>query len=74
MEDTLLVGDQLIAMKFFYGVKIPFINKPMLKVRDPRPGDIIVFKYPEDPTKDFIKRCIAVGGADSRDTKQGSVC
>jgi signal peptidase I len=62
MEDTLLVGDQLIAIKFFYGVKVPFFKKPILKVRDPRPGDVIVFKYPEDPSKDFIKRCIAVGG------------
>ena len=62
MEDTLLVGDQLMAVKFLYGMKIPFTNKRILKIRDPKPGDIIVFKYPEDPSKPFIKRCIATGG------------
>lgn len=62
MEDTLLVGDQLVAAKFLYGTKIPFTGKRILKIRDPRPGDVIVFKYPADPSKDFIKRCIATGG------------
>ena len=62
MEDTLLVGDHLMAIKFLYGIKIPFISKRFLKIRDPKPGDIIVFKFPEDPSKDFIKRCIATGG------------
>lgn len=61
MEDTLLVGDQLMAVKFFYGIKIPFTDKRILKIRDPEPGDIIVFKFPDDPSKDFIKRCIATG-------------
>jgi len=62
MEDTLLVGDQLMAVKFLYGTKIPFTNKRILKIRGPEPGDIIVFKYPEDPSKPFIKRCIAKDG------------
>ncbi len=62
MEDTLLIGDQLLAVKFLYGIKIPFSDKHILKIRDPKPGDIIVFKYPEDPSKPFIKRCIATGG------------
>ncbi|MCE5251928.1 signal peptidase I [bacterium] len=62
MEDTLLVGDQLVAVKFLYGTRIPFTGKQFFKIRDPRPGDVIVFKYPEDPSKDFIKRCMAVGG------------
>jgi len=62
MEDTLMVGDQLVAVKFLYGIKIPFTNKIVMKIRNPKPGDVIVFKYPEDPSKDFIKRCIAVGG------------
>ena len=62
MEDTLLVGDQLIAVKFLYGTKLPFLPHRILKIRDPRPGDIVVFKFPQDPSKDFIKRCIAVGG------------
>ncbi len=62
MEDTLLIGDRLFAVKFLYGTKIPFTNVRILKIRDPKPGDIIVFKYPKDPSKPFIKRCIAVGG------------
>lgn len=62
MEDTLLIGDQLIAVKFLYGTRIPFTHKTIFKFRDPRPGDVIVFKYPEDPSKDFIKRCTAVSG------------
>ena len=62
MEDTLLVGDHLMALKFLYGIKIPFNSGRFLKIRDPKPGDIIVFKYPEDPSKDFIKRCIAIEG------------
>ena len=62
MEDTLLVGDRLFASKFIYGVKIPFSKVRLFKIRDPKPGDIIVFKYPQDPSKDYIKRCIAVGG------------
>ena len=62
MEDTLLVGDQLIAIKFLYGIKIPFNGKRIFKIRDPEPGDVIVFKFPDDPSKKFIKRCIASGG------------
>lgn len=62
MEDTLLIGDQLMAVKFLYGIKIPFTDKRIFKIRDPEPGDIIVFKYPEDPSKAFIKRCVAKGG------------
>lgn len=76
MEDTLLVGDELIAVKFLYGTKLPFVaGSPtcakytlgcppnlIFKIRDPKPGDIVVFKFPQDPSKDFIKRCIAVGG------------
>ena len=62
MEDTLLVGDQLMAVKFTYGLKIPFTNHFILRFRDPKPDEVIVFKYPKDPSKDFIKRCIAVEG------------
>ncbi len=62
MEDTLLVGDQLIAVKCIYGLRLPFVKEPVLKLRDPKPGDVVVFKYPEDPSKDFIKRCVAIGG------------
>ena len=62
MEDTLLIGDRLFASKFVYGARVPLTNFRIFKVRDPQPGDIIVFKSPEDPSKDLIKRCIAVEG------------
>jgi signal peptidase I len=62
MESTLLVGDFLFANKFEYGPKIPFTHIRLPGLRQPRQGDIIVFQFPQDPSKDFIKRCIAVGG------------
>jgi signal peptidase I len=62
MEDTLAIGDHLMVNKFIYGTKVPFSNKRILKIRDPRGGDVIVFEYPEDPSKDFIKRVIGTPG------------
>jgi signal peptidase I len=62
MEDTLLIGDHLLVNKFIYGMAIPFTDKRILKIRDPRRGDVIVFEYPEDPSKDFIKRVIGTPG------------
>jgi signal peptidase I len=62
MRDTLLVGDFLFVNKFEYGPKIPFTHIRLPGLRAPRTGDVIVFQYPEDPSKDFIKRCIATGG------------
>ncbi len=62
MEDTLLIGDHLLVNKFLYGIKIPFTDKRILKIRDPKRGDVIVFEYPEDPSKDFIKRVIGTPG------------
>lgn len=64
MEDTLLVGDFLLANKFIYGsrVPIPFLDIHLPEVRDPEPGDVVIFKFPLDPSINYIKRCIAVGG------------
>lgn len=62
MVPTLLVGDHLLVNKFIYGVKIPVIRRPLIPVTDPRRGDIIVFIYPNDRTKDYIKRVIGVAG------------
>lgn len=62
MEDTLLIGDHLLVNKFIYGTQLPFSDKRILKIRDPKRGDVIVFIYPEDPRKDFIKRVIGVPG------------
>ena len=65
MLDTLLVGDFLFVNKFEYGPKIPFthirVALPAIS-REPKRGDIIVFQYPNNPSQDYIKRCIATGG------------
>ncbi|MFH1313175.1 MAG: signal peptidase I [Candidatus Eisenbacteria bacterium] len=61
MEETLLVGDFLLVNKFIYGSKIPFTNFRLPKLRQPKTGDIIVFKHPSEG-KDFIKRCIGMPG------------
>ena len=62
MEDTLLVGDHILVNKFIYGTKIPFTEIKLFPIRQPKRGDIIVFKYPVDETKDFIKRLIGTPG------------
>ena len=62
MEDTLLVGDQLMAAKFTYGLRVPFGNSFIVRWGDPEPGDVIVFQFPDDPSVDYIKRCVAVAG------------
>jgi len=62
MEDTLLKGDFLFANKFIYGAKVPFLDVRLPKVRDPKPGDIVIFKFPGDRKTDYIKRCVAVEG------------
>lgn len=62
MIPTLLIGDHLLVNKFIYGVKLPLLDKKILVFENPKRGDIIVFKYPEDPKRDFIKRVIGVEG------------
>lgn len=62
MIPTLLIGDHILVNKFIYGTKIPLTDKKILVMRSPEKGDIIVFKYPENPKKDFIKRVVATGG------------
>jgi len=66
MEPTLLIGDHILVNKFIYGIKAPFINKTMIPMRDPKRGDIIVFIYPLDRKKDFIKRVIGLPGDEIR--------
>lgn len=67
MIPTLLVGDHILVNKFLLGtpVDIPFTNITLFRMpglRKAQRGDVIVFKYPEDPKRDFIKRVIGVGG------------
>jgi len=62
MRPTLLEGDLILVNKFIYGAKIPFVDLNLPTVRQPRPGDVVVFIYPENPKKDFIKRLVAIEG------------
>ncbi len=62
MKPTLLIGDHLLVNKFTYGIKIPFIRKTLMPIGDPQRGDIVVFIYPVDRKKDFIKRVVGIAG------------
>lgn len=58
MEPTLLVGDHILVNKFIYGIRVPVVNKEIIAVRSPKQFDIVVFRYPNDRSKDYIKRVI----------------
>ena len=62
MKPTLLIGDHILVSKFNYGIKIPFIRTDLIPLGAPERGDILVFIYPEDRSKDFIKRLIGLPG------------
>ena len=62
MKPTLLIGDHILVSKFSYGIKMPYFRNTMIPISDPKRGDIVVFIYPEDRSKDFIKRVIGVSG------------
>jgi signal peptidase I len=62
MENTLLVGDFLMANKFIYGAYVPFTHWRLPALREPRPGDVVVLRFTEDRRKIFIKRIVASGG------------
>ena len=62
MEPTLLVGDHLLVNKFIYGIRIPYTDTKLFQYKKPGRGDIIVFIFPKDRSKDFIKRVIGSEG------------
>jgi signal peptidase I len=62
MKPTLLIGDHILVNKFIYGIKIPFTDRYLIQIKKPKRGDIVVFKWPTDENKDFIKRVIGIGG------------
>jgi signal peptidase I len=71
MMPTLLVGDFILVNKFTYGIRLPVINKKVLGLNEPGRGDIVVFRYPKDPSIDYIKRVIGLPGDKvSYDSKQ----
>jgi len=62
MKPTFQIGDHILVSKFIYGVKIPFLRKTLVSISEPKRDDIVVFIYPEDRSKDFIKRVVGTGG------------
>ena len=62
MSPTLLVGDLILVNKFHYGIRLPVINKKILANHEPQRGDVMVFRYPENPSIDYIKRVVGVPG------------
>ena len=76
MLPTLLVGDFILVNKFTYGIRLPVINTRLIEIHDPRRGEVMVFRYPDNPSLDYIKRIIGVPGdeiiyADKRLTING---
>jgi signal peptidase I len=62
MKPTLLVGDFILVNKYTYGIRIPVINKKVIEVNPLRRGEVVVFRYPLDPSVDYIKRVVGVPG------------
>ena len=72
MRMTLIEGDLILVNKFVYGAKVPFTNWRLPALKQPKRGDVIVFIYPEDKSKDFIKRLVGLPG-DVIEIKGGSI-
>ena len=62
MIPTLQVGDFILVNKYTYGIRLPVINKKIISINQPQRGDVMVFRYPEDPSLDYIKRVVGVPG------------
>jgi len=62
MIPTLLVGDFILVNKYTYGIRLPVINKKVVEMNSPKRGDVVVFRYPVDPSLDYIKRIVGLPG------------
>jgi signal peptidase I len=62
MMPTLLVGDFILVNKFTYGIRLPVLHHKIIELNEPKRGDIVVFRYPKDPSVDYIKRVIGLPG------------
>jgi len=72
MENTLQVGDFLLVNKLVYGAEVPFTHARLPRLRQPQRGDVMVFEWPEDPTKNFVKRLVGVPG-DTLEMRDGTL-
>ncbi len=62
MIPTLLVGDFILVNKYTYGIRLPVLNKKIVEIGTPQRGDVMVFRYPENPSLDYIKRVVGLPG------------
>ena len=62
MMPTLLVGDFILVNKYEYGIRLPVLNTKVVELGSPRRGDVVVFRFPKDPSIDYIKRVVGVPG------------
>ena len=62
MLPTLLVGDFILVNKYTYGIRIPILNYKVLDVNEPQRGEVMVFRFPDNPSLDYIKRVVGVPG------------
>ena len=62
MMPTLIAGDFILVNKYTYGIRLPLFGKKMIAVGEPRRGDVVVFRYPKDPSVDYIKRVVGLPG------------
>lgn len=62
MMPSLLIGDFILVNKFTYGIRLPVLNTKIIELGEPKRGDVVVFRYPKDPTIDYIKRVIGLPG------------
>lgn len=62
MMPTLLIGDFILVNKFTYGIRLPVINTKIMEVNNPQRGDVVVFRFPKEPSVDYIKRIIGLPG------------
>ncbi|NOY63374.1 MAG: signal peptidase I [Gammaproteobacteria bacterium] len=62
MMPTLFDGDFILVNKYIYGIRLPVINKKIIDVSEPKRGDVVVFRYPKNPSQDYIKRMVGLPG------------